>query len=181
MNNFSKGFTLIEMVVVTGILALVIGGMTELLIMIASNNQKTKTIIALKQEGGHVITVINRKITSAISLQYETVDDSGNPINDACPDTAGTSVDTLIIGNDSGNEPLVCTSAVDGSDNVTSQLTLGGNQLINTDVFSLLSCRLTCYKKNGRNFATANFVLQYKVSGENQEFTTTAAVRNFKI
>jgi prepilin-type N-terminal cleavage/methylation domain-containing protein len=63
-----NGFTLIEILVVMGAFALVIGGSTTLLMMILRNNQKTEVILAISQEGGSAVSYINKKLTGAVKL-----------------------------------------------------------------------------------------------------------------
>lgn len=164
----SKGFTLIEILVVIGMFAMVIGGSTTLLMMILRNNQKTETILSIRQEGGSAVSVINRKLTGALEVI------GADTICNGSPQATITLKEKSHSENSTVETTIVC---------IPGTLSIDDQNLISTGPnLSIQNCSLSCYKNNR---GTYSFDLELVLKNPNDSssedtFTTCAVMRNIK-
>ncbi|HUW21034.1 MAG TPA: prepilin-type N-terminal cleavage/methylation domain-containing protein, partial [Candidatus Bathyarchaeia archaeon] len=164
--KIKKGFTLIEMLVVTGLITLVITSAAQIFAMVLRNNQKTRAIIETKQTGDSALSVLANKIRSA------------RQVTSTC--TSSTSPAITIEDSNGVSVQISCSS---------TGITLGSNTLIDTTadnlaIISPLTC-FTCYP--GGNIAPSivaiSFTLQKNggnpVTGAELTFSTSVSLRNY--
>jgi len=150
-----KGFTLVEVLVVVGTFALVIGGSTSLLMMILRNNIKTEMILATRQEGGNAVAVINREVTSGISC-------SANRINRLDGEV------TIVCDNDTDTITLQTPSN-------TTPIPLVNNNPKESLKFDVQGCSISCNNSKG---ISVSFTLENTVGNISEKFSTYVSLRN---
>jgi prepilin-type N-terminal cleavage/methylation domain-containing protein len=162
MNN-QKGFSLVELLVVLGIVVTVGALVANLFLANLRTAAKTKALTEIKQNGDYALAVLERMIRNSKEVQ------SG------CP---GIGPSLTILNQDDNSSTFLCES---------TRIASGGAALISNN-FEIVGCdsAFDCDKPEGRPaVVTISFSLKQKGSSLGQEFTaevpfqTTVSTRTY--
>jgi prepilin-type N-terminal cleavage/methylation domain-containing protein len=157
----NRGFSLIELLVVVGLLAMVMAGISGLLAIIVKNNQKAEKLLALRKEGNTAVDSINRALTSGRSI-----------ITPTCVTVSGMEEgDILEIGYlDGTTVEILCNPT-------TSILSVDGTNLIGDNSQSTIEdCTFECININNNN--QFSFALTLSVGESQEAFSAKTVMRN---
>lgn len=70
-NNISKGFTLLELMVVVGLIAITFGVTTDILISLIRSQGKTQTMISVEQQANFISLKLEKDLRNAASVTYD--------------------------------------------------------------------------------------------------------------
>lgn len=176
----SRGFTLIEMLVVIAIIAIIGTMSTQIILSIIKSNNKTNIQNEVRQNGSYVIDSLERDIRSAISIT--------NPVPLVSPGANGTTL--TLVNSDGTNTTYTCGNKAAGSNGFFRR---NGNDLLNGDLSSGVAVDNTAGKQCNFNVVNSNpllvtvtFTLTQAINSPNrsdlsvsQSFETTVTLRTY--
>ncbi len=168
-----SGFTLIEMLVVTGLFATVMVVSISLFATISMNNLRSDAITKLNREGDYIIQLISRKLAEG----RDVVDNNGSSVFPPIPsypnnqniNTYNYQNSYTIINHHGDRTSFRC-----NSDNFY----LDDNELLNNNI-EITKCETIYYTGKSGKFSVG-LSLQLKLDNTNiqQEFNTRILLRN---
>ncbi len=169
--GFVSGYTLVELLVVLGLMALISVAATNALYSLLSGTAKSQNLLEVKQNGDYAVSVMQVKIRNALDA-YQTLDS-------LC---GGSPTDSITIDNQDGNTTtFACSSRQITQQNEggpISNLTSSSVQVTPTSCAAIF----TCTSDTGPRRITINFTLAQTggpiKEGSTQVFKTIVALRN---
>lgn len=164
--SLDKGFTLIETLVVVSSFAIMIGGITGLLMMITRTNKKSETVLNLRRQGDNVISVVNRKVMMGVGFP-------NGEENDCNGDIATFSVYENFDANNANTREvdLVCQNY---DENSAGNISIDNVGLFDDNLGLRVSgCSISC---NNNNSISLSFDLEF--GQDTEHFSTFILMRN---
>lgn len=171
------GFTLVEILVATGVLAIISMVVTQILFSTTRSNNKTEILKEVKQSGDFAIDYMTRMIRSSQTI----TSNCANPAvitNDLTILNKDGLTTTFSCLSDAGNLRLASTSA-------TSTSYLSSNNLTVSQTAGICSLRFSCKTVGGvPRIVSINFGLEQKSTSPDQSekakvnFGTSVTLRN---
>ncbi len=170
-SRFSRGFSLIELVVSMGIFAIISGVALSILFTSLRVSRKSEGMVVLKEQGDAVLSQMVRQIRFAKSLD--------TPAS-CTPSTATTSL-TVTSLSDNGQTTFACTTGA------SSSITSNSASLIDTNAVTVTACSFVCSQPTIDDPPTIR--LQFTLSTKNATsfaettgslpFQTSVTLRNY--
>lgn len=176
-----KGFTIIELIVVIGLLSIVMGvGVTSLFSTLRGST-RTSLTNELNSTGSYAISVMERMIKTA-----QSIDDNAGELCD------GRNLTSLTITNyNSGKTTFACPPSSDDAVKIASVSSAFGKRTVTyltTDTYKITKCSFSCSRPSGGSkVVTINFTVSNSVpTGAtlrpeeylNQSYRSSVVVRN---
>lgn len=120
------GFTLIEIIIIVGVLALIMVSLTSILSGVFNSQNKNKSNDLINQQGNWVIDEIKKNLVNSSSVGF------------TCPEGIGQSVSFLNIKN--GDRTILSCSGSSGNYNIASSSANGANLFIKNNNLQITDC-----------------------------------------
>ena len=171
MATMNKGFTLIEMVVVTGLIGMLSVGLVSIFISTTSGNRRAKLFAVIKEQGDYAITSMERTIRNSPTM----------------PKCSGGPPNTIITFSQPGDSKthayMIAGTDLRKSDDYTNPTApqpsiIGSNMLLAGGSFECIP-DLTGFSQ-GKVRIQFNAMTTIESLREIQSFETTVAIRTIK-
>jgi len=176
-NFMKKGFTLIEMLVSAGIMALLSIIITQIFVATTRNSTKTEVLTDLRQNGNYALGTLERMIRSAKNVSSTCDGTASNAITITNQDNLMTTF-SCVMDVDLSIPRIASVSTEFGTEYITNK-----NYVLGTDCSSITP-PFTCTSGTNYPSVAISFQLQQKSASASQyekaveTFTTRVTLRN---
>lgn len=160
-NKNNKGFTLVEILVVTALVGVVVATSTQLFARILRANEKARAILEVKQEGDNALATLVYDIRNADEI-----------VEDSC-----TSTDIEL-----NNDDVIANTVYDCFNNrIRVTVDTETNYLTSADLITTCESLFTCYSDLSGNpdIVEINFNLAKDEDDDGLNFSTTVSLRSY--
>lgn len=178
--KFQKGYTIIELLTVAGILVVISGLIAGILYSTLRGSNKTKVSTSVAQNGTYALSVISDAIVSAYSVTAI----NGNPIADCTASPSGT-----IIALKKSDGSTISFSCANNTIASGSASLLDSSQ-VKIDTTNIANCYFYCYQPNSDPYSTPIVGFGFTVTDKNTStllenkssstFNTSVSLRNYR-
>ena len=192
MKNSIKGYTVIELLTVTGVLVVITGILTGIIVATLRGTNKTQTASSVAQNGNYALSVISSILISSdavLSIQ----DTNANPTlvldedGDCTASPTGNQIELRRV--DGGITTLSCENNTIASKSATMDVGLLDSSKVQISTGDAASCYFKCIQEPGDPYSAPSIEVGFTLTDKNNsanvektssaDFQTSVKLRNY--
>jgi len=186
-----KGYTVIELLTVAGVMVIIGGVLTGIIVSTLRGTNKTQTSNAIAQNGNYALSVISNILVSSdaiIALRDSSgviLDQDGDCTSQ--PNPIGNEIDLRRI--DGGITTLACDNQTIASESASMSVSLLDTTKVRIDTSSLSTCYFKCIQEEDDPYSAPSIEVGFVLTSQNQsgaientgtaDFKTSVKLRNY--
>lgn len=189
MHNSNKGYTVIELLTVAGVLVVIGGILTGIIVSTLRGTNKTQTSNAIAQNGNYALSVISSILISsdAVVGLHDTTGQILDEDDDCTSQPVGTELDLRRI--DGGITTLICANETIASASASVTVGLLDTSEVRIDTSDMDACYFKCVQQPGDPYSAPSIEVGFTLTQENTsssfenrssaDFKTSVKLRNY--
>ncbi len=186
----NKGYTVIELLTVAGVLVAIGGILTGIIVSTLRGTNKTQTSNAIAQNGNYALSVISSILISsdAVVGLHDTTGQILDEDGDCTAQPVGNEIDLRRI--DGGITTLICANQTIASNSASMSVGLLDTSEVRIDTASLNTCYFKCIQQLDDPYSAPSIEVGFTLTDENSsssfenqasaDFKTSVKLRNYQ-